>query len=96
MLTRPYEIFSGGTTFTPRLCETGAWPVGERQIPHQSTIVGPAAFQYIRHIGARILFRSPTAFALTAQSSTRVLTIRTGGTHRVVECGHGRYVLVKS
>jgi hypothetical protein len=85
-----------GQLFTPRLCDRGAWPFEERLIPHQSTIVGPAVFQYIRHTGARILFQSPNAFAPTAQSLTRVLTIRTGGTHRAFECGYARYVLVKS
>jgi len=81
--------------FTQRLCDGGAWPFEERQVPRLS-IVGPAAFQYIRHTGARILFRSPDAFAPTAQSLTRVLTIRTCGIHRVVECGDARYVFVKS
>jgi hypothetical protein len=94
MLTRRYNFV--GPFFTQRLCERGAWPFEERQIPHQSTIVRPAAFQYIRHTGARILVRSPNAFAPTAQSLTRILTIHTGGTHRAVECGYARYVLVKS
>lgn len=83
----------GAQLFTRRLCDGGAWPFEERLIPHRS-IVGRAEFQYIRHTDARMLFRSPSAFAPPARSLTPVPTIRTGGIRRAVESGYARYVLV--